>query len=587
MEEEADAWNPLRIGSLLDALCSGVNGAHALEEQDLAESVYVQLVGALESRVKRYSDHLSILKQQHECILQQFSTASRVKKEEVSFLQKALRERDEEICLLIQDFEKGELALQLEREQYAQKLASTRTNGQEKIKNLESEIKKLSKELKQYEDFQQNKEKLLNNYKMLETRLANIKAEHEIRMGRLSEKDFVNRNRLKTNSVHRVNHMANEFRKYARETIPDTTKRTILENVTREVQLTKMETSLVELQEENERLEESLKKMDSDKKRIKESIDDFAKKDYAINKGTVTGTSVASLQLSVMLKQRMNELRDNVTRLETELQAKREHQAEIRELTLNCETMKKKVDAWESRVNSTQKYKKSLQRKMKRFAKKFEFFWRGMAETSEPLQNIMKEDGSAVSVSLDAIVASLTQSLNKMEDELPLSDDSASDCSSIDSDYLKNTFLNQPLESLCEVADQTIKSLSDIEISEPESEGEEGELSVSDIMADVTSPMRVEETDLDHKLDLNRYQKYCPEWQKTLAILAELRPNDIGPKEEEQNDFYLPEGILNLVPAQKPQEMRRLSDDDQFIKLEPESTIERFVDSLACLHLET
>uniref|UniRef100_A0A8D2LUZ9 Cilia- and flagella-associated protein 157 n=1 Tax=Varanus komodoensis TaxID=61221 RepID=A0A8D2LUZ9_VARKO len=178
-------------------------------------------------------------------------------KEIVAFLKKTLNQRVDEIAELSLQLQLLQQAKDSEKDAFEAQLAQLRHEFQETKDMLTSENMALSGKLAALEEFRIQKDELMAKFSDLEEQLTRQEENHKEYVYNLEKKTVIDKERLKKEMLHRVNAVAAEFRKVSNSQMAETTKRTIRENVTISLQLTKITEQSLQLIQENDRLKEA------------------------------------------------------------------------------------------------------------------------------------------------------------------------------------------------------------------------------------------------------------------------------------------------------------------------------------------
>ncbi|KAJ6654620.1 hypothetical protein lerEdw1_006773 [Lerista edwardsae] len=215
---------------------------------------YLIQIRDLERRLARYQLKWDEMQVREELFRSEYEKMFRDNKEIVAFLKKTLNQRMDEITDLTEIQLQLQQAKDLEKDAFEAQLAQLRHEFQETKDQLTSENMVLSGKLAALEDFRLHKDELLAKFAELEGQLKKQEEDHKEFVYNLERKAVLDKERLKKEMIHRVNAVAAEFRKVSNNQMAETTKRTIRENVSISLQLTKMTEQSLQLIQENDRL---------------------------------------------------------------------------------------------------------------------------------------------------------------------------------------------------------------------------------------------------------------------------------------------------------------------------------------------
>ncbi|XP_069465241.1 cilia- and flagella-associated protein 157 [Ambystoma mexicanum] len=221
---------------------------------EVTKEFYLIQIRDLEGQLARYQRRWDELQVKEETFQTQLDQVSLDKKEIVAFLKRTLDQRVDEITILGEKIADLQLAKDTEKETYEAQLAQLRHESQETKDQLTAENMLLAGKLAALEEFRVQKEDLSAQFTALEEKLKKQEEEYTERLYKLERKAVVDKDRLKKETVQRVNMVAAEFRKVSSTQIAETTKRTIRENVSICAQLSKMSDKSMELILENDHL---------------------------------------------------------------------------------------------------------------------------------------------------------------------------------------------------------------------------------------------------------------------------------------------------------------------------------------------
>lgn len=210
----------------------------------------------LENRIARYQKRCDELEVRNGEFQNKFEKLSEDKKDIVLFIKKKLDEKTDEIAEVNEQLMGLQQVKDTEKESFEQQLQQLRTEYQETKDQLTSENMMLGGKLASLEEFKVQREELIAKMNNLEQELMEQERLHKEDVYNLERKQVIDKDRLKKEMIQRVNQVAAEFRKISNRQMADTTKRTIRENVTINVQLTKMSDKTMELIEDNDGLKE-------------------------------------------------------------------------------------------------------------------------------------------------------------------------------------------------------------------------------------------------------------------------------------------------------------------------------------------
>ncbi|XP_063000660.1 cilia- and flagella-associated protein 157 [Elgaria multicarinata webbii] len=261
---------------------------------------YLIQIRDLEGRLSRYQKKWDELQVSEDLFRTEYEKMIADNKEIVAFLKKTLNQRVDEIADLTYQLQSLQLAKDSEKDAFEAQLAQLRHEFQETKDVLTSENMTLSGKLAALEEFRIQKDELMARFSDLESQLMQQEENHKEYIYNLEKKAVIDKERLKKEMLHRVNAVAAEFRKVSNNQMAETTKRTVRENVTISVQLTKITEQSLQLIQENDRLKEALAE---------------ARKHLALleqNEKRMAKTSVSNQKMIWMLTGKCKELQQQV-----------------------------------------------------------------------------------------------------------------------------------------------------------------------------------------------------------------------------------------------------------------------------------
>ncbi|XP_060056194.1 cilia- and flagella-associated protein 157 isoform X2 [Erinaceus europaeus] len=218
------------------------------------KELYHNQIRDLEGRLARYQRKWDELSVQEKLFRQEYDQLANNKKEIVAFLKRTLNQRVDEITELNEQLQSLQLAKEIEKDAFETQLAQVRHEFQETKDQLMTENIILGGKLAALEEFRLQKEELTEKYASLEDQLRKQESEYKEYMYNLEKKSVLDKDRLRKEIIQRVNMVATEFRKVATNQMWETTKRTITENNTVTLQLSKISQHGMQLLQENEQL---------------------------------------------------------------------------------------------------------------------------------------------------------------------------------------------------------------------------------------------------------------------------------------------------------------------------------------------
>ncbi|KAG8512791.1 Cilia- and flagella-associated protein 157, partial [Galemys pyrenaicus] len=224
--------------------------------EETREFYHIQ-IRDLEDRLARYQRKWDELAVQEKLFRREFEQLATNKKEIVAFLKRTLNQRVDEITDLNDQLQNLQLAKELEKDAFEAQLAQVRHEFQETKDQLTTENIILGGKLASLEEFRLQKEELSEKFTMLEEQLRKQENEHKDYVYNLEKESVLDKDRLRKEIIQRVNLVATEFRKVATSQMWETTKRTIMENNTMSLQLSKVSQHGMQLLQENEQLKGS------------------------------------------------------------------------------------------------------------------------------------------------------------------------------------------------------------------------------------------------------------------------------------------------------------------------------------------
>ncbi|KAM6430835.1 cilia- and flagella-associated protein 157 [Liasis olivaceus] len=218
---------------------------------------YLIQIRDLEGRLARYQKKWDELQVSEELFRSEYEKMLADNKEIVAFLKKTLNQRVDEIADLTVQFQNLQHAKDTEKDAFEAQLVQLRHEFQETKDQLTSENMLLSGKLAALEEFRLQKDEMMARFAERENQLRKQEEQHKEIIYSLERKAVIDKERLKKDMLHRVNAVAAEFRKVSNSQMAETTKRTIRENVSISLQLTKITEQSLQLIQENDRLKEA------------------------------------------------------------------------------------------------------------------------------------------------------------------------------------------------------------------------------------------------------------------------------------------------------------------------------------------
>ncbi|XP_070614909.1 cilia- and flagella-associated protein 157 [Erythrolamprus reginae] len=217
---------------------------------------YLIQIRDLEGRLARYQQKWDQLQVSEELFRSEYDKMLTDNKEIVAFLKKTLNQRVDEIAELSLQLQNLQQAKDFEKDAFETQLVQLRHEFQETKDQLTAENMLLSGKLAALEEFRLQKDEILAKFAERESQLRKEEEQHKDIIYNLERKAVIDKERMKKDMLHRVNAVAAEFRKVANNQMAETTKRTIRENVSISLQLTKVTEQSLQLIQENDRLKE-------------------------------------------------------------------------------------------------------------------------------------------------------------------------------------------------------------------------------------------------------------------------------------------------------------------------------------------
>ncbi|XP_021572340.1 cilia- and flagella-associated protein 157 [Carlito syrichta] len=227
--------------------------APVLSMEELREFYHIQ-IRDLEDRLARYQRKWDELAVQEQLSRQEHEQLASSKREVVAFLKRMLSQRAEELADLNEQLQGLQLAKEMEKDAFEAQLAQVRHEFQETKDQLTTENAILGGKLTALEEFRLQKEELTDKLTSLEDQLQKQESEHRDYVYNLEKKSVLDKDRPRKEIIQRVNLVATEFRKVAKNQMWETTRRAILENSSAALQLAKLARQGARLLQENEQL---------------------------------------------------------------------------------------------------------------------------------------------------------------------------------------------------------------------------------------------------------------------------------------------------------------------------------------------
>ncbi|XP_053138045.1 cilia- and flagella-associated protein 157 [Hemicordylus capensis] len=319
---------------------------------------YLIQIRDLERRLARYQKRWDELQVSEELFRSEYEKMLHDNKEIVAFLKKTLNQRIDEIADLSDQLQHLQHAKDMEKDAFEAQLAQLRHEFQETKDQLMSENMVLSGKLAALEEFRIQKHEILAKFAELEGQLKKQEEDHKEVIYHLEKKAVLDKERLKKEMLHRVNAVAAEFRKVSNSQMAETTKRTIRENVTISLQLTKITEQSLQLLQENDQLKAANAEVLKQVQLLEQNEKKLAK------------NSLSNQKMIVMLTDKCKELQEQVDKYAKQkkvmegLQEANE-ELEQRNLVLREELNMQKEEL-QRRVSSTQDQERALREERQR-----------------------------------------------------------------------------------------------------------------------------------------------------------------------------------------------------------------------------
>lgn len=374
----------------------------------LSKEFFLIQIRDLENRLARYQrkcDEVEIANQEFH---KQYDQLQVDKKDIVQFLKKQLDSKNDEVADLTDRLRGLQQAKDSEKDGFENQLGNIRAEFQETKEHLTSENILLGGKLAGLEEFKVQKDQLMNKFGDMEDDMMKKEEGFKDSVYGLERKNVIDKDRLKKEMVQRVNQVAAEFRKVSNKQMADTTKRTIRENVSINVQLAKMSDKTMQLIKENDELMKQLKESKRKNQLQNEIEKDLAKKNHSNQK------------VIQLLTQKCHLMENHLAELEAHETDYQEMQAELQQLQNDFETGKDEIE-------QVTMQKTFLEQRVEEITKKLE----EEKETKLALENIINGAASALKKVLSGEEEEVVSKTDRPPPEGSEKDESTTDSSSI------------------------------------------------------------------------------------------------------------------------------------------------------------
>ncbi|KAK3087928.1 hypothetical protein FSP39_012548 [Pinctada imbricata] len=248
---------------------------------ELSKEYYLIQIRDLENRLARYQKRCDELEVSRGSFQEKFGVLERDKVDIVDFFKKEVSKKNDEIADLNEQLSGLQQTRELEKEQANATIQQIKTELQETRDQLTSDNMILGGKLASLEEFRVQKDDLMAKFAAMEEELKQKDEDHKTAIYELEKKAVLDKSRLKTEMVQRVNQVAAEFRRVSNKQMAETTKNTIRENVSITAQLQKMSDKTIELIAENDELKKKEKQQKQQIEMLEENETALAKKNHS------------------------------------------------------------------------------------------------------------------------------------------------------------------------------------------------------------------------------------------------------------------------------------------------------------------
>ncbi|XP_061169615.1 cilia- and flagella-associated protein 157-like [Saccostrea echinata] len=251
---------------------------------ELSKEYFIIQIRDLENRLHRYQKRCDELEVNRGNNNEKFEQLEKQKNDIVDYLKKEINKKNDDIEDLNEQLIGLQQTRELEKEQAHATIQQIKTELQETKDQLTSDNMILGGKLASLEEFKVHREELMAKFANMEKELKQKDEDHKSAIYDLEKKAVLDKSRLKSEMVQRVNQVAAEFRRVSNKQMAETTKNTIRENVSITAQLAKMSDKTMELIQENDELKKKEKQMKQHIEMLEDNEKTLAKKNHSHQK---------------------------------------------------------------------------------------------------------------------------------------------------------------------------------------------------------------------------------------------------------------------------------------------------------------
>lgn len=344
---------------------------------ELSKEYFIIQIRDLENRLQRYQKRCDELEVNRGNYNEKFEQLEKQKNDIVDYLKKEINKKNDDIEDLNEQLIGLQQTRELEKEQAHATIQQIKTELQETKDQLTSDNMILGGKLASLEEFKVHREELMAKFANMEKELEQKDEDHKSAIYDLEKKAVLDKSRLKSEMVQRVNQVAAEFRRVSNKQMAETTKNTIRENVSITAQLAKMSDKTMELIQEND----ELKKKERQQKQHIEMLED--------NEKTLAKKNHSHQKLIKMLTDKCR----NQEALIAEFDSREQ---EYQELDAEIDFLKQQVESQREEIQSLAKENEQLQEDLKETKTKF----RAEKRNKEKVDRILYDAAEAIKMML-------------------------------------------------------------------------------------------------------------------------------------------------------------------------------------------
>ncbi|XP_048774461.2 cilia- and flagella-associated protein 157-like [Ostrea edulis] len=251
---------------------------------ELSKEYFIIQIRDLENRLQRYQKRCDELEVNRGNNNDKFEQLEKQKNDIVDYLKKEINKKNDDIEDLNEQLIGIQQTRELEKEQAHATIKQIKTELQETKDQLTSDNMILGGKLASLEEFKVHREELMAKFANMEEELKQKDEDHKSAIYDLEKKAVLDKSRLKSEMVQRVNQVAAEFRRVSNKQMAETTKNTIRENVSITAQLAKMSDKTMELIQENDEMKKKEKQQKQHIEMLEDNEKTLAKKNHSHQK---------------------------------------------------------------------------------------------------------------------------------------------------------------------------------------------------------------------------------------------------------------------------------------------------------------